>query len=154
MYTRKEILELLKPNPAWDGCEDWVYVKKETNLKNALYELHTAWDIIRDFERPTFIELAKQILKTPPNELPQDKMTNLIKIKNGFNDDIIRVPAFLYSDLNKCWPDDFPHNKTVLGEDYVAEDANHRLTAYALKFIEDQTIGNIPTEIYYGRKPQ
>jgi hypothetical protein len=153
MYTRKEILELLKPSPAWVGCDDWIYIKKETNLKNALHELHTAWDIIQDFERPTFIDLAKQILETPALELPQDKMANLTKIKKGFNDAIVRVPVFLYGDLNKCWPDDFPISKTICNKEYVAEDVNHRLTAYALKFLEDKTIGNIPTEIYYGSKP-
>lgn len=153
MITRKEILRQLKPDPAWGGYDDWVYTKKLTTLQDAIYELHTAWDIINDFERPTFIELAKQIQKTPRAELPEDKMTKLEQIKNGYNDKVIKIPAFLYSDLNESWPDQFPNNGSVLSNEYVAEDANHRLTAYALKFLEGHSdIGKIPTEIYYGRK--
>jgi len=153
MLTRKEILELLKPEPAWGDCDDWVYAKKVVTLKKAIHELHTAWDIIRDFERPTFIELARQILATPQSELPEDKMVNLMKIKNGYNDKVVRVPVFLYGDLRECWPDQFPSNGSVSDEEYVAEDANHRLTGYSLKFLEgQQNIGDIPAEIYYGRK--
>lgn len=152
MYTRKEILEMLKPSPAWGGCDDWIYEKKTTTLKNAIHELHTAWDIINDFERPTFIELAKQIQKAPRSKLPPDKMNNLIKIKNGYNDKVVKIPVFLYKDLQLCWPDQFPNNGSVRDEEYVAEDANHRLTAYALKFLEGQNIGSIPAEIYYGQK--
>jgi len=152
MYTRKEILELLNPNPAWCGCDDWVYTKKETTLKNAIYKLHTAWDIIENFKRPTFIQLAKQILETSSSELPRDKMINLMKIKNGYNDKILKVPVFLYGDLRECWPDQFPNNDSIKDDEYVAEDVNHRLIAYALKFLEGQDIGNISVEIYYGSK--
>lgn len=152
MYSRKEIIKLLKPDPEWKGFDNWIYTKKKTNLKNVLKTIHTAWDIIEDFKRPTFMELATQIKNTYPAKLPKRKMNKVIKIKNGYNDKMLKIPAFYYKDLKKHWPDDFPDNKSMPDNVYVAEDGNHRLTAYALKYLEGNISGEILVELYLGKK--
>lgn len=152
MYTRDEILKLLKPSPAWSGFEDWVYEKKTKTLKECLHEIYTAWDWVEDYERLTFIESAKMIINNAQAKMPNEKLKKIYKIKNGYNDKLVQVPVFYHKDLKIGWPDEYPANATMPDNAYVAEDRNHRLTAYALKFLEDASIGEIPTEIYYGKK--
>lgn len=150
MYTRNEILKLLEPNPAWGGFDNWIYNKETGTLKECLHKVHTSWRII-DNERPTFIDLAKMIIAKTVPEPPEYDLTKIYDIKNGYNDNLIQVPVLHHGDLIKFWPKLYPPNTSTPDSAYVAEDRNHRLTSYALKFLENESIGDIPTEIFYGR---
>lgn len=155
MYTRKQILELLKPYPPWNGFDDFVYEKQVLKLIYCINQIHTCWNWSSwGFNRPTFIEVAKMLKEKQIDYLNPATKTKIEGITNTTGNDYanltIKVPTFLHRDLKRVWSAEYPENTSVPNEAYIAEDVNHRLVVYALKFLENPDIGDIQVELYLG----
>lgn len=153
-YSRKQIIELTKPDPSWMNFDVEVfYTKKIVPLAEALENLYTVWDDIEDFERVSFMKYAKALRENQIQDIPTERKGKIEEIyKSKFIDGEIMVPCFLCKDLKTLLPEEYPTNMKTPLDIYIVEDRNHRMTALALRLLDGEEIGGIPVTVFYGCK--
>ncbi len=152
-YSRKDILEIVNPNPSWMNFDiDVLYMKKIIPLIEVVETLYTVWDDIEDFERVSFMEYAKAFKENTSIEIPQERKSKILEIYNNkFIDTELMVPCFLCKDLKRLLPDEYPFDMKTPSDVYIAEDRNHRLTALALRILDGEEIKDIPVTVFFGQ---
>jgi hypothetical protein len=152
-YSRKELIDLVHPDPSWMNFDvEVIYNKKVISLNDALYTLYTVWDDVEDFERISFIEYAKVLKNNQLDDITVEKRKKIEELyKSKFIDAEIMVPCFLCKDLKTLLPEEYPSAIKTPPEVYIVEDRNHRLTALALRILDGEEIGKIPVTIFYGQ---
>ncbi len=151
-YTRKDILEIVKPDPSWMNFDVPVtYEKKTIPLKEVIETLYSVWDDIEDFERVSFMEYAKAFKDNVISDIPQERKQKIFEIYNNkFIDTELMVPCFICKDLKILLPEEYPQNMKTPHSVYIAEDRNHRLVALALRILDGENLEEIPVTVFFG----
>lgn len=148
VFTRAQVVSLVRPDPRWSGFDDFVYELYIDPVTWSLATLRTCWP-----GRNTFLQIAGSILENASTGATDDLAQGVLQMADTFDGRPLLVPVFIHHDLKIRWPERYPAASAAPDDALIAEDGNKRLTALAVRSLRGQEIGVSHIGLFVGHLP-
>lgn len=136
VFTRAQVVSLVRPDPCWAGFDDFVYEFCIVPVTWSLATLRTCWP-----ERNTFLQVAASVLEKASAGATDDLAQRVLQTADTFDGRPLLIPVFIHRDLKIRWAERYPAESAAPDDALIAEDGNKRLTALGVRSLRGQEIG-------------
>lgn len=148
IFTRKEVMDIVKPSPFFNNFDDAIFEYREIPFQIFI-------EIVRTCRTPkdTFLEAGKKILDNKSTE-DERYISDVMKLVNSYPyTEKLIISAFIHKALLIRWPDHYPSDSNIPEDAIIVEDGNHRLTALTIRYLKKMEPLYKLIDVYIGRLP-